>query len=98
MTLISRIGNVEMRLITECASIFIFVVALFNTSSVDSANDPQTWPKPSQSQNPVFVINLDRSTKRLEHVDFQLKKAGMTFTRFSAVDGASFSLAVLERT
>ncbi len=36
----------------------------------------------------IFVINLDRSTKRLNAIDSQLKKLGLSYERVSAVDGA----------
>lgn len=35
----------------------------------------------------VYVINLDRRTDRMERLDPQLKKLGIKYTRFSAVDG-----------
>jgi glycosyl transferase family 25 len=37
---------------------------------------------------PVFVINLDRDTARLESVSRELERAGMPFTRVPAVPGA----------
>lgn len=35
----------------------------------------------------VYVINLDRSPKRLEEISKQLTRAGLSFQRVSAVDG-----------
>src|SRR5262245_2289187 len=40
------------------------------------------------SPYPVVVINLDRSTRRLEQVSKQFQRAGIPFTRLPAVDGA----------
>lgn len=38
---------------------------------------------------PTFVINLDRSTGRLERITREFSRAGLQFTRFPAVDGRS---------
>lgn len=35
----------------------------------------------------VFLVNLDRSTKRLESIDNYLKLADISYSRFSAIDG-----------
>lgn len=39
-------------------------------------------------QIPIFLINLDRSTARLERMTDRLKKLGLTFERIPAVDGS----------
>jgi glycosyl transferase, family 25 len=41
----------------------------------------------------VIVINLDRDKARLQHMSAQLRNAGLTFRRFSAVDGANLPSA-----
>lgn len=42
---------------------------------------------------PVFLINLERSTERLQKSSEELKKFGISFTRVPAVDGASLTEA-----
>lgn len=38
----------------------------------------------------VYLINLDRSKNRMAKMQFELNKAGLDFTRFSAIDGNIF--------
>jgi GR25 family glycosyltransferase involved in LPS biosynthesis len=42
-----------------------------------------------QQTVPAIVINLDRSSDRLEHMAAQFARAGMSFKRFPAVDGTA---------
>eukprot|EP00052_Salpingoeca_macrocollata_P007447 m.59933 g.59933 ORF g.59933 m.59933 type:complete len:646 (+) comp16047_c0_seq1:133-2070(+) len=44
---------------------------------------------------PTFLINLDRSVKRLRHFEKQAAAAGLRFSRFSAVDGEAIDPAEL---
>ena len=41
-----------------------------------------------EAQLDVVVINLDRDVARLQHMEVQLRGAGLTYRRFSAIDGA----------
>ena len=40
----------------------------------------------------VYVINLERSKDRLQHIDTNLKKFGIKYQRFNAVDGKKLSI------
>jgi len=44
----------------------------------------------------IFVINLDRSPKRLEGMRNQFERLGMPFERFSAIDGSKASDELLD--
>jgi glycosyl transferase, family 25 len=41
---------------------------------------------------PILVINLDRATDRMHDATRNLKRSGLSFTRFSAVDGEMLTL------
>ena len=41
----------------------------------------------------IFVINLDRSTERMQMMDARLEKLGLRYTRVPAVDGSTVDLA-----
>lgn len=40
---------------------------------------------------PVYVINLERSPRRLEHIHGELERQGLGFTRVSGIDGADLN-------
>lgn len=42
--------------------------------------------------NNIHVINLERSKDRLKHIDTNLKKYGVKFKRFDAIDGKDLSI------
>lgn len=42
----------------------------------------------------IFLVNMDRNSERLVAADAQLKSLGVSYERFSAVDGATLSFEV----
>ena len=44
----------------------------------------------------VFLINLDRATKRLSEMKEQLSNIGIDYVRISAIDGGSYKYSEKE--
>lgn len=57
------------------------------------ASDPVSYKLSGDDGNiRVYLINLDRRIERLRNCDKQLKRFGLTYTRFSAYDGRAITL------
>lgn len=50
-----------------------------------------------KAQIPIYVMNLDRSTDRLDHMTRELSRAGLAFTRFPCIDYLQFGPEQLQR-
>ena len=44
----------------------------------------------------VYVINLERSKDRLKHIDGNLRKFGIKYERFNAIDGKKLSIPFID--
>lgn len=68
--------------------LFFIVLSLIELSACD--NWTPVIPK-------VYVINMDKSTDRLEKISQEFSREVLGFERFKAVDGSKFDIVQLER-
>ena len=45
----------------------------------------------------MFVINLDKSKKRMNYINKQLKREHINYTRFSAINGKELDIKYIKK-